>query len=65
MQENIITEEDYLDVINKFYVFWKDHIYDYPKYFKQYLSEGSLRDRLSYNILDSQWYLLNDNEIEP
>jgi hypothetical protein len=65
MPEKIITEDDYLDVINKFYVFWKQHIYDYPKHFKYYLSEGTLRNRLSFNIHDSTWYLLVQDELEP
>ncbi len=51
-------ESEYLNVVNSFYTFWKEHIYDYPKHFKTYLTASPMRDRLSFNPHDKTWYLL-------
>lgn len=51
-------EVEYLQTVNAFYTFWKEHKYDFPKDFLHYLSEGTLRNRLSLNPHDSTWYLL-------
>jgi hypothetical protein len=51
-------EKEYIDVVNIFYVFWKQHIYDYPKGFKTYLNDTPMRARLSFNIQDCKWYLI-------
>jgi hypothetical protein len=51
-------ESEYLNVVNRFYTFWKQHIYDYPKHFLNYLEASPMRDRLSFNPHDKQWYLL-------
>ena len=58
MIKNAILEAEYLNVVNAFYSFWKVHIYDYPKHFKNYLSDGEMKKRLSFNIQSRSWYLL-------
>jgi hypothetical protein len=51
-------ESEYVNVVNVFYTFWKQHIYDYPDNFFEYLSPSPMRDRLSFNWSDKKWYLL-------
>ena len=51
-------EKEYLQTVNDFYKFWKLHIYDYPKHFLNYLADGELKKRLSFNLHDSTFYLL-------
>jgi hypothetical protein len=62
MEKIAILEQEYINTVNCFYVFWKRHIYDYPKHFKEYLSDGELKNRLSFNMLSRKWYLLENEE---
>jgi hypothetical protein len=53
-----ISTEQYLQGINAFWQFYKEHAHNYPLQFKNYIAETSLRYRLSYNPHDDKWYLL-------
>ena len=58
MSNCVMYEKEYLQTVNDFYKFWKQHIYDYPKHFLNYLADGELKKRLSFNLHDSTFYLL-------
>lgn len=58
MESYQFYESEYVTTVNLFYKFWKQHVYDYPKHFLNYLSPSPMRDRLSFNLHDKTWYLL-------
>jgi hypothetical protein len=65
MNKIAILEAEYLETVNAFYAFWKSHIYDYHKHFKHYLTDGELKKRLSFNLSERKWYLIEPQEVVP
>jgi hypothetical protein len=53
-----ITTTEYLECINSFWAFYKEHAHTYPERFKEYIGESKLKPRLSHNPHDDKWYLI-------
>lgn len=58
LNENYISEKDYLDCVNSFWNYWQLRNDRFPLAFKAYLSESALKKRLVYSEQTKSWHLI-------
>lgn len=58
-----LSTKEFLIAVNAFWLFYKQHQFNYPKQFKNYLSASKWFNQLHYNEMQSTWILIDQSSL--